>query len=386
MTRKLTSVISGPAGPEHGQDTACTEPDDNEGPNNSPRDEDTQCTQISVRSRSLAVATPSVSSVMTDEIEMGITSNDVVQHSQRLYVARREIRPPGLTEQEIEDIIQRLKVDLAHAFGRIKAKSHQRPEIKSILMIDMRMAGIPARDSTKVRLRPCIWLFCGSKWCRKIVERDVKALSWLSPYVVHFVRKVSTLPSTDARHATGETPTALSKLKYRTNMNKTNHRHGLPSQRYQLPCEFHNLTDCKRIFPGDETQSWVDHVEEHLRSKFPTKLRCWFCSDHFFDARDTSGGDVRSNFISRMQHIRDHVVYDGSGPEQMYRDGFIVQHLLEHNIIDRRTYDLIVNPILSVYRRAHRYFTFRTRKRRTSFTLPWETWRSRRPNAKRFCC
>jgi hypothetical protein len=301
-------------------------------------------------------------------------------------VARREIRPPGLTEQEIEDIIQRLKVDLAHAFGRIKAKSHRRPEIESILMIDMRMAGIPARGSTKVRLRPCIWLFCGSKWCRKIVERDVKALSWLSPYVVHFVRKVSTLPSTDARHATGETFTALSKLKYRTNMNKTSHRHGLPSQLYQLPCEFHNLTDCKRTFHSDETQSWVDHVEEHLRSKFPTKLRCWFCSDHFFDARDTSGGDVRSNFVSRMQHIRDHLVYDGSQPEEMQKDGFIVKHLLDHGLIDRRTYEGIIKPMIPFYQWAHKCLKLRIRRPRASFTLPSRSWQSRQKKAKRFCC
>lgn len=56
-------------------------------------------------------------------------------------------------------------------------------------------------------------------------------------------------------------------------------------------------------------------------------------------------GDVRSNFNARMQHIRDHFVYDGYRPEQIQRDGHLVKHLLDQNLIDRRTYESIINPV-----------------------------------------
>jgi hypothetical protein len=45
-----------------------------------------------------------------------------------------------------------------------------------------------------------------------------------------------------------------------------------------------------------------------------------------------------------MQHIRDHIVYDGYQTTQMQTDGHVVQYLLDHNLIDRRTYDSILNP------------------------------------------
>ncbi|KAG6358306.1 hypothetical protein INS49_014190 [Diaporthe citri] len=130
----------------------------------------------------------------------------------------------------------------------------------------------------------------------------------------------------------------------RTDVNNTIHRQHPPIERYQLPCEFWNLTGCKRVFAGDDVQGWMDHVEGHLQSKFPTRLRCWFCNEHNFDARETSKGDVRSNFNMRMHHIRNHITYEGYRPDQMHRDGLLVQHLLDRNLIDRRTYESIVNP------------------------------------------
>lgn len=60
----------------------------------------------------------------------------------------------------------------------------------------------------------------------------------------------------------------------RTDVNNTINRQGPPTERYQLPCEFQTLTRCNRVFPGDDEQGWMDHVEEHLQGKFPTKLRC----------------------------------------------------------------------------------------------------------------
>lgn len=59
-----------------------------------------------------------------------------------------------------------------------------------------------------------------------------------------------------------------------TDVNNTIHRQRPPSERYQLPCEFQNLTGCDRVFPGDDTQGWMDHIELHLQSQFPTRLRC----------------------------------------------------------------------------------------------------------------
>lgn len=61
---------------------------------------------------------------------------------------------------------------------------------------------------------------------------------------------------------------------HRTDVNNTINRQRPPNERYQLPCEFHNLTGCDRVFTGDDEQGWVDHVEGHLQSKFPTRLRC----------------------------------------------------------------------------------------------------------------
>lgn len=61
---------------------------------------------------------------------------------------------------------------------------------------------------------------------------------------------------------------------HRTDVNNTINRQRPPNERYQLPCEFHNLTGCDRVFTGDDQQGWMDHVEGHLQSDFPTRLRC----------------------------------------------------------------------------------------------------------------
>lgn len=94
----------------------------------------------------------------------------------------------------------------------------------------------------------------------------------------------------------------------RTDVNSTIRHQRPPNERYQLPCEFRNLTGCDRVFPGDDVQGWMDHFEDHVQNKLPAKLRCWFCYDTQFKARVTSKGDVRSNFNMRMQHIRYHIV------------------------------------------------------------------------------
>lgn len=92
-----------------------------------------------------------------------------------------------------------------------------------------------------------------------------------------------------------------------TDVHNTIYRQRPSNEEYQLPCEFYNLTGCNTVFSSSDVQNWMNHIEGHLQSKFPTRLRCWFCSEHNFDARETSNGDVRSNFNLRMHHIRDHI-------------------------------------------------------------------------------
>lgn len=137
---------------------------------------------------------------------------------------------------------------------------------------------------------------------------------------------------------------APSRTSHHTDVDNTINQQAAPNQVYQLPCELSHLTGCDVVFPGDDEQGWMDHVERHLGGSFPVKLRCWFCSDQYFDARQTSAGDLRYNFTLRMQHIRHHIVHEGFRPDETPRDGHVVQHLLDNNLIDSRTYDSILTP------------------------------------------
>lgn len=48
------------------------------------------------------------------------------------------------------------------------------------------MSGLRVNNSATIKLRPCIWFFCGSKWCQRIIEKDVKELVWLRPYGIQY--------------------------------------------------------------------------------------------------------------------------------------------------------------------------------------------------------
>lgn len=76
---------------------------------------------------------------------------------------------------------------------------------------------------------------------------------------------------TTASSAPSSAPSARSN---RTDVNSTINRQRPPNERFQLPCEFRNLTGCDRVFPGDDERGWMDHVEGHLHGNFPTKLLC----------------------------------------------------------------------------------------------------------------
>lgn len=73
------------------------------------------------------------------------------------------------------------------------------------------------------------------------------------------VTGVSSAPSGSSRH---------------TDVNNTINSQVAPNQVYELPCELKGLTGCDVVFPGDDEQGWMDHVESHLGSRLPSKLRC----------------------------------------------------------------------------------------------------------------
>lgn len=124
-----------------------------------------------------------------DEVELDISSSKVRLFSGRLYLALPNVRPRSLEDEEIDGLIQRLEMDLKAALGKIMAKAHRKPNRESTLFINMRMSGTLENGATKVKLKPCIWFFCGSRWCRKIIEKDIKKLSWRLPCGLQIVDK-----------------------------------------------------------------------------------------------------------------------------------------------------------------------------------------------------
>lgn len=310
-----------------------------------------------------------------DEIEIEISSPQLRLFTGRMYLALPDVRPPSLEEEEISDIIQHLETDLKAAFGKIKAKSHRKPWRESSLIIDMRMSGSLQEGSTKVKLKPCVWFFCGSRWCRKIVEKDIKKLNWRLPCGMQIVDKGGPLlaasddsgvddcrsdadasisgagpsgPSTASAYGAAD-PSRSSARNLRTDVYNTIHRQGRPTSIYSLPCEFSILTDCNSIFGSEETDKWIDHIKSHLGGVLPRKLRCWYCVDHTFDADENCGGDRRLNFQLRMRHIRNHILFDGSPASWARPDRFVINHLKVHKLVDEQTWLRIAtrNTVLS---------------------------------------
>ncbi|KAK2606899.1 hypothetical protein N8I77_005621 [Diaporthe amygdali] len=385
-----------------------------------------------------------------EEIEIDISSSTVRLFTGRLYLALPNVRPPGLKEDEISDLIQHLETDLKAALGKIKAKSHRKPWKESSLIINMRMSGALEDGATKVKLKPCIWLFCGSRWCRKIIEKDLKKLNWRLPCGIQIVDKggpllaasedsdegfvnndhsdddasiclagpsnasysmpafaswisnyaadfdttggsghseqISFAPPSSSSSSSrrseehvnvlaGRAPpsppasfdseseahvssqgyegsvasSVPSRHSRRTDVNNTIHRQGRPAKTYFLPCEFAKLTGCQSEFYGDEEDDWIDHIEHHLRGILPKTLRCWYCVEYIFDADVTCHGSKRLNFELRMQHIRDHILFDGWAASCARPDSFLTKHLKVHRLVDNQTWhDLMTrNVVLS---------------------------------------
>lgn len=106
-----------------------------------------------------------------------------------------------------------------------------------------------------------------------------------------------------------------------------------------LPCEFAVYSDCAHTFALDETEQWIEHSILHLQDRLPMRCMCWFCDDFLFDAREQLQ-DKRSNFINRMDHIRNHILDDHYAMDQMRPDYYFLKHLKEHGLISERLYQI----------------------------------------------
>lgn len=69
------------------------------------------------------------------------------------------------------------------------------------------------------------------------------------------------------------------------------------------------------------------------------------CDFSLFDANSPEmGGNSRNNFEQRMRHIRDHILYDGSRPQDRIVDGFLVEQMKIRGMIDEQAYREWLKP------------------------------------------
>ncbi|KUI57690.1 hypothetical protein VP1G_05028 [Cytospora mali] len=177
------------------------------------------------------------------------------------------------------------------------------------------------------------------------VTSSYYADSYASPVYAPSSSAPSTYASSVYAASTTSASTARSSIvppMYETN-NVNHHIAQQPraQNRYRLPCEFRDLTSCPMEFDGDEEREWREHHETHLRGSFPAKLKCWFCDPFTFDAGHYSN-DRSYNFEKRMEHIREHIVYDGKRASDMRPDGYLIKHLYDERIISPQEYDNIL--------------------------------------------
>jgi hypothetical protein len=107
---------------------------------------------------------------------------------------------------------------------------------------------------------------------------------------------------------------------------------------HPLWCETRNLCGCRAEFSIADTDLWIEHHRvDHLRDRFPSQLVCWFCDHVPFVAAHKR--DRYSNFVSRMQHIRQHIWDDYRVPDDMRPDYWMITHMRELGIISKTAYD-----------------------------------------------
>lgn len=106
-----------------------------------------------------------------------------------------------------------------------------------------------------------------------------------------------------------------------------------------LPCEFSRYALCTEWFHAEDTHTWVEHIiTDHLRNNIPSKCCCWFCDDYKFDVAQT-GVDQYTNFMWRMEHIREHLVGDGYTVGRSRPDYDFLDHLWNEKLISKATFD-----------------------------------------------
>lgn len=109
------------------------------------------------------------------------------------------------------------------------------------------------------------------------------------------------------------------------------------SPRSSLWCELCVLGNCSSTFRFDQLREWVDHHCQHLNNKFPYRLVCWFCDCVPFVSSDAGQNARYSNFLHRMEHIREHIITDYVTPDDMRPDFFMINHLGKKGLIDDST-------------------------------------------------
>lgn len=109
---------------------------------------------------------------------------DLISRLRRLYRAKPEVRPTGLSQLWTTEIFPRIDEDMEPARNRIRDKASGKPTRDTLCMPDLLMTGIAPMGAKQVLLTPCIWFFCGSLWCKKIVKEVARDLDWLGLYAI----------------------------------------------------------------------------------------------------------------------------------------------------------------------------------------------------------
>ncbi|KUI67503.1 hypothetical protein VM1G_03329 [Cytospora mali] len=76
------------------------------------------------------------------------------------------------------EIIQHIDADMEPARRKIRDKSSGKPTRDTQFMPDLLMTGTAPIGAKQVLLTPCIWFFCGSLWCKRIVKKVTQDLEW----------------------------------------------------------------------------------------------------------------------------------------------------------------------------------------------------------------
>lgn len=101
----------------------------------------------------------------------------------RLYRADPEVRPTGSLNQLWDtEILDHIDKDMEPARRKIRSKSNCKTTMDTMFTSDLLMTGTAQIGAKQVLLTPCIWFFCGSRWCRRIVKEVAKDMDWPKLY------------------------------------------------------------------------------------------------------------------------------------------------------------------------------------------------------------